>query len=427
MSTKDYYDILGIEVDAAQREVKRAYRKMAMKYHPDRNPGDADAEQKFKRAAEAYEVLGNSDKRQIYDQFGVEGLDGLRGGSGGPDFSDVNDIFSEFNEIFGEMFGFGKNRKRENKKSSQRRGADLRHDLELDFDEAVFGTEKTIEIPRHAECATCGGSGARAGTAPTPCETCNGEGQVQHTQGFFTLSSTCPDCGGSGQVIHEHCDDCSGRGYVEETREITVSVPAGVDTGTRLRLRNEGETGRNGGPRGDLYVFLDVHASQHFERRGADLHYEASLNFAEAALGCELEVPTLNGPTIVAFQPGTQFGDVKVLEAQGVQRLEADGRGDLHIHAHVTIPRELDNEERELLSRLKRSMSEERADSSPEDEADDQDSDEDADILQPDEESADLYAERTPLQPPEDRAVGRDKRENNERSRPVERMMPTGE
>ncbi|MGM0557571.1 MAG: DnaJ domain-containing protein, partial [Myxococcota bacterium] len=232
MSTKDYYDILGIEVDANQRTVKRAYRKMAMKYHPDRNPGDAEAEQKFKRAAEAYEVLGNSDKRQIYDQFGLEGLKGFCGAGGGPDFSDVNDIFSEFNEIFGEMFGFGQNRSRDKQRANQRRGADLRHDLELEFTEAVFGAQKTIEIPRQAECRECGGSGARAGTAPKPCDTCDGEGQVQHTQGFFTLSSTCPDCAGSGQVIQDHCEVCRGRGYAEETREITVSIPAGVDTGT---------------------------------------------------------------------------------------------------------------------------------------------------------------------------------------------------
>jgi molecular chaperone DnaJ len=423
MGSKDYYDILGIDTDACHRDVKQAYRKMAMKYHPDRNPGDSDAEHKFKRAAEAYEVLGNPDKRQIYDQFGLEGLDGQRAGAS-PDFNDVNDIFSEFNEIFGEMFGFG--RKRSKEKNSGRRGADLRHDLELDFSEAVFGTEKTIEIPRHAACPSCEGTGARAGTAPQACATCDGEGQVQHTQGFFTLSSTCPDCGGAGEVIQHQCPDCSGRGHIEETKEITVSVPAGVDTGTRLRLRNEGETGRNGGERGDLYVFLEVRPSERFDRRGEHLHYEASLNCAEAALGCDVEIPTLEGPATVTFEPGTQFGDTKILSGKGVKRLDDDGRGDLHVHAHVTIPEELDEEVRELMTRLNRLMGEDRAHSGSGEETEESESDDDAnDVLNPDSQVTDLHARPDRLQPSESRAVARDQTVSPDESQ--SRRVATGE
>lgn len=349
MSTQDYYDILGVEVDASQRDVKRAYRKMAMKYHPDRNPGDSEAEQKFKNAAEAYEVLGNIETRAIYDQFGIEGLNGGLGGA--PSFSDVSDIFSEFNEIFGDMFGF--DQRRSSRPQAKRRGADLRYDLELDFDEAVFGTERKIDIPRKSPCGACGGSGARAGTEPTICENCAGKGQVQHTQGFFTLSSTCPDCAGSGRVVHDHCAECEGSGYNDETRQITVTVPPGVEDGTRLRLKSEGETGKDEGPRGDLYVFLHVEDSEVFERRGEDLHHEVSINFAQAALGCEVEVPTLGDSKTVSFEAGTQHGDTKVLEDQGIERLRKDGRGDLLVHARVIIPDNLGEEERELLQRLK--------------------------------------------------------------------------
>lgn len=351
MTKRDYYQVLGISRDASESEIKRAYRKLAMKFHPDRNPDDPDAEAKFKEAAEAYEVLADAEQRQIYDRFGHEGLSGQGGGAGGPGFHDINDIFAEFGDIFGDMFGFGTGG---SGRHDQRRGADLRYDLELGFEEAAFGTTKTISIPRHNECDTCDGSGAEPGTEPESCATCGGEGQVQHTQGFFTLSSTCPQCNGAGEIIEEQCTDCSGTGVVEQDREVHVKVPAGVGNGTRLRLRGEGESGRSGGDRGDLYVFLHVEPSEVFERDGADLHYTAELSFVEAALGCEIEVPTLSEPKRVTFEPGTQYGDTKVLRNEGIQQLGSSRRGNLLVHARLSTPTKLDGEQRRLLEEFAR-------------------------------------------------------------------------
>ncbi|QDG54020.1 molecular chaperone DnaJ [Persicimonas caeni] len=351
MTKRDYYQVLGVSRDASESEIKRAYRKLAMKFHPDRNPDDPDAEANFKEAAEAYEVLADAEQRQIYDRFGHEGLSGQGGGPGGPGFHDINDIFAEFGDIFGDMFGFGSGT---SGRGGQSRGADLRYDLELSFEEAAFGTTKTIVIPRHSECAHCEGSGAEPGTEPLSCETCGGQGQVQHTQGFFTLSSTCPQCNGAGELIEEECQDCSGTGVVEEEREVSVKVPAGVGSGTRLRLRGEGETGRAGGERGDLYVFLHVEPSEVFERDGADLHYTAELSFIQAALGCEVEVPTLGEPKRVTFEPGTQYGDTKVLRDEGIQQLGSSRRGNLLVHARLATPTDLSDEQRRLLEEYAR-------------------------------------------------------------------------
>ena len=345
MTERDYYEVLGVTRDASESEIKRAYRTLAMKYHPDRNPDDPAAETKFKQAAEAYEVLSDPDQRQLYDRFGHEGVKG-QGQGAGPGFRDVNDIFSEFGDIFGDMFGFGARRSRS---EGRQRGADLRYDLDLDFDEAAFGTTRTITIPRHSECNRCEASGAEPGTSPTTCPTCNGQGQVQHTQGFFTLSSTCPQCNGSGELIEEPCERCEGRGIIEEEREVTVKVPAGVGNGTRLRLRGEGEAGRNGGPRGDLYVFLHVEPSELFERDGADLHYWVEIPFVGAALGCDMEVPTLSEKRTVHFDAGTQYGDTRVLDNEGIQQLGSSRRGDLVVHADVRIPTDLTDEQRRLL------------------------------------------------------------------------------
>jgi molecular chaperone DnaJ len=351
MTKRDYYQVLGVSRDACESEIKRAYRKLAMKHHPDRNPDDPEAETRFKDAAEAYEVLSDAEQRQIYDRFGHEGISGQSGGHGTPGFHDINDIFAEFGDIFGDMFGFGA---RGTESRGQSRGADLRYDLELSFDEAAFGTTKTIAISRHSECDHREGSGAEPGTEPTSCPTCHGEGQIEHTQGFFTLSSTCPQCNGTGDRIEDQCHECAGSGVVEEDREVAVKVPAGVGDGTRLRLRGEGESGRGDGGRGDLYVFLHVHPSEVFERAGADLHCTAELSFIQAALGCELEIPTLGEPKIVAFEPGTQFGDTKVLRDEGVQQLGSSRRGNLIVHAHIETPTELDDEQRRLLEEFAR-------------------------------------------------------------------------
>jgi molecular chaperone DnaJ len=351
MAKRDYYDILGVSRDASNSEIKRAYRTLALKHHPDRNPEDPEAEARFKEAAEAYEVLADAEKRQIYDRFGHEGLAGHGSGRGGPGFHDVNDIFSEFGDIFGDMFGFGQ---RGARSKGPRRGADLRYDLELSFEEAAFGTKKTITIPRHSECDRCQGSGAEPGTEPATCATCDGRGQIQHTQGFFTLSSSCPQCDGTGEIIADRCDECHGRGVVEEEREVSVKVPAGVATGTRLRLRNEGESGQNSGPRGDLYVFLHVTPSEVFERDGPDLHYAADLTFIEAALGCEIEVPTLGEPHTLTVDPGTQYGDTKILHNEGIQQIGTSRRGNLIVHMRVEIPRDLTEAQRELLEQFER-------------------------------------------------------------------------
>lgn len=348
MSKRDYYDVLGVSRDADERALKKAYRDLAMQYHPDRNPDNDEAEAKFKEAAEAYEVLSDADKRSVYDRFGHEGLSG-RAGAGGPGFGSVDDIFSQFGDIFGDIFGFGRQQRSSN---GPRPGADLRLDMELSFEEAVRGIQKEVEVGRHAECTTCTGSGAKPGTQPVACGTCGGRGQVHHSQGFFTLSSTCPQCRGTGKTIKDPCQDCKGAGVVEERKTVLVKIPPGVDHGTRLRIRNEGEAGRMGGQRGDLYVFLHVRPSDVFERDGADIHLKAEISFVQAALGCELEIPTLDEPKKITVKHGTQFGDTLVLENHGIPHVNRPNqRGSLIVHFAVTIPTKLDSKQRELLEK----------------------------------------------------------------------------
>ncbi len=346
MSKRDFYEVLGVSRDVDERELKKAYRKLAMKYHPDRNPGDTDAEASFKEAAEAYEVLSNPEMRARYDRFGHEGL---RGGGGGAGFHSVDDIFSQFGDIFGDFFGFGG---RQQRRSGPQRGADLRYDMELEFEDAVFGTAREIEVPRHSTCETCSGSGAKPGTEPKTCGTCNGTGQMHHSQGFFTLTSTCPECRGQGKVIADPCNDCSGKGVVEEVREVSVKIPAGVDHGTRLRLRGEGEAGARGGPPGDLYVFLHVRESEVFTRRDSDLHIEVPISAIQAALGGTITIPTLGEPRSVDIAPGTQYGDRLVLRNEGIQHVNRSTRGDIVAHFNVQTPTELTEEQRDLLTQF---------------------------------------------------------------------------
>jgi len=343
MSKRDYYSVLGVSRDADERDLKKAYRDLAMQYHPDRNPGDDEAEAKFKEAAEAYEVLSDSEKRQVYDRFGHEGLGARAGGAG---FGSVDDIFSQFGDIFGDFFGFGRQRN----PNGPRAGADLRLDIELSFEEAVRGAQKDVEVGRNIECTTCSGSGAKAGTEPVACSTCGGRGQVHHSQGFFTLSSTCPHCRGAGKVVKDPCEDCSGAGVVEERKTVSVKIPPGVDHGTRLRIRNEGEAGRKGGQRGDLYVFLHVKPSEIFERDGANIHLKVDISFVQAALGCELEIPTLDEPKKITVKHGTQYGDTMILENHGIPHINRpNAKGALIVHFAVTIPTKLDSKQRELL------------------------------------------------------------------------------
>ncbi len=345
MSKRDYYEVLGVSRDASEKELKKAYRALAMKYHPDRNEGDAKSEAHFKEAAEAYEVLSDSEKRSLYDRFGHDGLRGAAAGPGG--FDNMNDIFSQFGDIFGDMFG-GRGRGG-GRRGGPQRGPDLRYDLELTFEEAAFGTSKNLTIPRHVNCETCDGSGAKPGTSPTTCQTCQGRGQVHHRQGFFTLSSTCPHCQGSGEHISDPCEDCDGKGQQRVEKEVEVKIPAGVDSGTRLRLRQEGENGSRGGPPGDLYVFLHVQESEVFQRDGEDLHLKQEISFVQAALGCEITVPTLESETTLTIKPGAQYGDKRVLKNEGLVRVRGSGRGDIIVHLDVTIPTKLSKREREIL------------------------------------------------------------------------------
>jgi molecular chaperone DnaJ len=354
MSKPDYYEVLGLSQDASQREIKRAYRKQAMENHPDQNPDDPKAEEKFKLASEAYEVLSDPEQKKVYDQFGHEGLEGAgRGGGGrgrgrGRGFTSLDEIFDQFGDIFGDVFEGGR---RGGRGGGRRRGADLRYDMEVSFEEAVFGTSRTVEIPGRVECSTCDGEGASPGSSATQCSTCGGAGQVRHSQGFFTLTSSCPDCGGRGEVIDDPCEDCGGKGVVEETREVEVDIPGGVDDGTRLRLGGKGEAGTEGAGSGDLYVFLHVKDSDDFRREGDDLHVDAEISFVQAALGCEVDVPTLeDGTKEVTIPPGTQPGDEIPLRGEGVPHVRGSGRGRLVVHVDVTIPTELTEKQRELLA-----------------------------------------------------------------------------
>jgi molecular chaperone DnaJ len=355
MAKRDYYETLGVARDAQEADIKKAYRRLAMKFHPDRNPGDKDAEEKFKEAKEAYEVLTDSQKRSTYDQFGHAGIDAARqgGGAGAGGFGSSEAFGDIFGEVFGDIFGGGR---RGGGRSQVFRGADLRYDLEIDLHDAVMGKTVEIEIPRLVECETCHGSGAAKGTQPTTCETCRGSGQVRISQGFFQLQQPCPKCRGSGKIVKTPCDTCLGQGRVRRVRKLAVKVPAGVDTGDRIRLGGEGEAGRNGGPPGDLYV--EVHVREHpiFERDGANLTCEVPVSFATAALGGAIDVPTLDGHVSLKIPAETQSGRIFRLRDKGVKPVRGGSRGDLYCRIVVETPVNLSGEQRELIRKLDESV-----------------------------------------------------------------------
>jgi molecular chaperone DnaJ len=342
---RDYYEVLGVERGASLDDIKKAYRKLALKHHPDKNPGNAQAEEKFKEAAEAYGVLSDEEKRARYDRYGHSGVAGMGG-------FDPNQ-FADFGDILGDLFGFGDffgaGRQRTNRPA---RGNDLRYDLELSFEDAVFGKEVTLNVPRVITCTTCGGSGAKPGTQPATCSGCGGRGQIRYSQGFFAVARTCPQCGGAGKVIKDPCVKCSGAGRVREEKKIAVKVPAGVDDGSRLRVAGEGESGWNGGPAGDLYVFITVREHPKFTRRDYDIHSEQSISFTQAALGGEVKIETIEGLETLKVPAGTQPNQVFRLRGKGVQFLDNSGRGDHYVHIAVRVPTSLSEEQRQLLHQL---------------------------------------------------------------------------
>jgi molecular chaperone DnaJ len=349
---RDYYEILGVSRSASVEEIKSAYRKAALKWHPDRNPeSKSEAEVKFRECTEAYSVLSDAQKRQVYDTYGHAGLSG----AGGVDFSGT--IFQDFHDIFGDFFGFEDLFSGGGRRSRRaQRGADLRYDMSLTFEEASTGVTTKIKLPRQEYCSACNGTGAKAGTGVTTCQTCGGRGQLAYQQGFFTISRTCPHCQGAGQVVKERCTECRGQGRVEREKTIELRIPAGVDTGTRLRVTGEGEPGPNGGPPGDLYVVLEVKEHTFFERRGADLYCTIPISIAQATLGAELQVPGLAGEERLKIPEGTQSGAVFRIRGKGLSDPHGGGQGDLYYHVRVLTPTKLTREQRKLIEQLGASL-----------------------------------------------------------------------
>jgi len=359
VSKRDYYEVLGIARTATDVEIKSAYRKLAMKHHPDRNPGNHAAEEKFKEAAEAYAILADEEKRGLYDRFGHAGVSSAAGAGGGFDpstFSGFEDLFGNLGDIFGlgDMFGGGRRR------GGAQRGADLRYDLEIGFKESATGTETTIQIPRQENCDACKGSGAAAGSSPTVCPQCRGQGQVRFQQGFFTVARTCPQCRGAGRVVANPCQTCRGNGRVTRERKITVKIPAGIATGQQLRLQGEGEAGSAGGPAGHLYVVVHVQEHEFFRRDGQHLFCEIPVNFTTLALGGEIQVPTLDGSESVKIHEGTQTGTTLRLRGKGMPDVNGGGKGDLFATVQVQTPRKLTKEQRRVIEQLAKELPEEK-------------------------------------------------------------------
>lgn len=348
MSERDYYEVLGVSRDASDDEIKKAYRRLAMKHHPDRNPGDEESEELFKEASDAYEVLGDSQKRAAYDQFGHAGVQGGAAGGGAGGFGGFGDIFGD---VFSDIFGGGG-------AAGPRRGADLRYDLSISLEDAVNGTNTDIRIPTLEACETCDGSGAAAGSTPETCTTCGGMGQVRMQQGFFSVQQTCPHCGGKGEMISDPCGDCQGRGRIQKHKTLSVDIPAGVDNGDRIRLTAEGEAGENGAPSGDLYVQINVKAHALFTRDGRHLLCTVPIDMVKAGLGGELEVPTLNGSAVLKIPSGTQTGKTFRLRGKGVTTVRGSGVGDLLCKVKVETPVNLTKKQKALLEELGQSLDE---------------------------------------------------------------------
>ncbi len=349
MAKRDYYDVLGVAKTASDDEIKKAYRKLAMQHHPDRNPGDKAAEAKFKEAAEAYEVLSDGQKRGRYDQHGHAGVDGM--GHAGQGFHSMEDIFAQFGDVFGgngsilEQF-FGGQR------GDRNQGANLKLSLEIPFRDAAFGTTRTIDINRNEHCPTCSGTGAKPGTKPSTCRLCGGAGAIRQGQGFFVVQTTCPQCGGAGRTIGTPCGDCRGEGGVAKKITIKIRIPPGIDDGSRLRVAGEGEPGREGARRGDLYVYVSVKADPFFERHGNDAVCKVPVTYSQAALGAEIEVPTLDGSAKLRIPAGTQPNELLRMRGQGIPDPEDGHRGDQIVVVQVTVPKKLDSRQRELLKEL---------------------------------------------------------------------------
>ncbi len=347
----DYYEILGVERNASDEEIKKSYRKLAMQYHPDRNPGNREAEEMFKEASEAYEVLSDQGKRDIYNRYGHDGLTG----AGYRGFSGFDDIFSSFGDVFGDIFGFSTGRSRS--RTAAQAGADLRYDLRISFMDAALGATTEIGLQKYVLCTSCRGSGCAAGSSPGVCSRCQGRGQVTQSSGFFSISTTCPQCRGAGQVIKTPCRECSGGGKVKVAKTVQLKIPAGVETGSRLRMRGEGEEGEYGGPSGDLYVFIEVKRHDVFERKGNDIHCRIPITFVQAALGGSVEAPTMTGAEKVKIPRGTQTGRTFRLKGKGIPHLRGYGCGDQVIETVVTVPTNLTRRQEELLKEFEKSGS----------------------------------------------------------------------
>jgi molecular chaperone DnaJ len=355
LSKRDYYEVLGVHRNASETEIKKAYRKLAIQFHPDKNAGDKQAEDKFKEISEAYSVLSDTQQRVIYDQYGHAGLNG---GGGGGSYSSGGFSGTPFEDLFGDLFGdiFGN---RGGQRSRGRRGDDLRYNLSISFEEAAFGLETKIQIPRYQTCGTCNGIGAKPGTSPRVCATCQGAGQVRIQQGYFSLTRPCPDCHGEGQIIDQPCAECHGSGRVRGKRTLSLKIPAGVETGSRLKLSAEGEPGLHGGPPGDLYVVISVKDHPLFQRDGQNIICEIPISFPQAALGCELEVPTLTEKLNIKVPAGTQSGKVIKLANYGFPSLQGYNRGDQLVVLRVEVPTSLTDRQKELLEEFAREGGEE--------------------------------------------------------------------
>lgn len=346
---RDYYEILGVQREATDQEIKSAYRKLALQYHPDRNPNNPDAEEKFKECSEAYAVLADSEKREMYNRFGHAGV-----GAGVPGGGFDASVFQDFGDIFGEFFGFGDlfGGTRSGGRTRAQRGADLREDITIEFEEAAFGIEKQITYRKHELCEQCNGSGSAQGKAPASCRTCGGRGQVRYQQGFFSIARTCPACHGAGSVISDPCANCRGEGRVVRQKTIDAKIPAGVEDGTRIRFTGVGEAGIHGGPPGDLYLVLRVKQHAFFDRQGNDLYCVVPISFTQAAVGTEIQVPTLEGEQALKIPEGTQSGTILKLRGKGIPVLNGHGKGNLFVEVRVQTPTKLTKRQRELLQEL---------------------------------------------------------------------------